>query len=149
MRSQRLDELTTFDDEGRVRVVVESPRGSRAKLVFDPELGAFVMKRALPGELAYPYDWGFVAGTKAEDGDPLDAMVLHELPSWPGMVIPCRPLALSRIAQCEKPGDDIVENDRVICVPDVPGVVARVDVEPMLRGILEATFLAIGSQTHA
>ncbi len=75
-----LHKLPARDDEGDVRVVVEAPRGSGLKLKYEPSLGAFEHGRMLPLGLTYPYDWGFVPGTKAEDGDPLDALVNDRCP---------------------------------------------------------------------
>jgi hypothetical protein len=62
----------TWADKNHVYAVVETPRGSRAKLEFDPKLGAFTLAKPLLVGLTYPYDWGFIPSTKAEDGDPLD-----------------------------------------------------------------------------
>jgi len=59
-----LGRLPTWDDDGRLLVVVEAPRGSATKLEYDPALGAFVVKRALPPGTVYPYDWGFVPSTR-------------------------------------------------------------------------------------
>ena len=70
------------------RVVVESPRGSNAKLKFDPELEAMSLSRPLTYGLTYPFDWGFVPGTRASDGDPLDAMLMWDSATYPGVVIP-------------------------------------------------------------
>jgi inorganic pyrophosphatase len=56
----------TWADSGHVHVVVETPRGSRAKLEFDPKLGAFTLAKPLVAGLTYPYDWGFIPSTKAE-----------------------------------------------------------------------------------
>src|SRR6187397_2754701 len=76
------------------RVVVESPRGSNAKLKFDPELEAMSLSRPLTYGLTYPFDWGFVPGTRASDGDPLDAMLMWDTATFPGVVIPCRALGI-------------------------------------------------------
>jgi inorganic pyrophosphatase len=77
--------LPTWADGDRVHAVVETPRGSRAKLKFDPKLGAFTLAKPLLAGLTYPYDWGFIPSTKAEDGDPLDVLIIHDargIPAW-------------------------------------------------------------------
>jgi len=111
----RLHTLPPRDGEGAVRVVVEAPRGCGIKLKYDPDLGAFEYGRALPLGLAYPYDWGFVPGTRAEDGDPLDALVLCDVPSYPGVVIPCRPIGAVLLDQ--KEDGKRQRNDRLVLAP--------------------------------
>src|SRR5215470_15866796 len=91
--------IPPYDDDGTLRIVVETPRGSRLKYAFDPRCDAFVVKRELMLGLAYPYDFGFIPGTQAEDGDPVDAMVLHSSATYPGMVLPCRALGLVAVRQ--------------------------------------------------
>ena len=114
-----LDQLPSYDAEGNLRVVIETPRGASTKLKYDPELGVFMHSRALSLGLSYPYDWGFVPSTRAEDGDPLDVMVVHDATSFPGVVIACRPLAVLLVSQRKAGGnpDERVRNDRVIAVP--------------------------------
>jgi inorganic pyrophosphatase len=57
----------TWADSGHVHAVVETPRGSRAKLEFDPKLGAFTLAKPLLAGLTYPYDWGLrIAGSKSK-----------------------------------------------------------------------------------
>jgi inorganic pyrophosphatase len=73
--------------DGGFHVVVESPRGARIKMKYEPELGVLSGGRALPLGHVYPYDWGFVPGTKAHDGDPADALVYWDVPSYPGVVL--------------------------------------------------------------
>jgi inorganic pyrophosphatase len=110
--------LPPFVDSGDFRVVVESPRGSRVKLKVDPEYGVITISRPLPLGLVYPFDWGFVPGTCAADGDPLDAMVYWDVASFPGVVIPCRALGMLKVEQDSKrrPGER-ERNDRVIAIP--------------------------------
>ena len=109
--------LPSHAKDGSVHVVVESPRGSQVKLKYEPALGAFTLSRPLVLGLRYPYDWGFVPGTRADDGDPLDAMVLFDLPTYPGLVIPCRPIGVLELTQKRKQGGGRERNDRIIAVP--------------------------------
>ncbi len=111
-----LARLPARDPQGAVRVVVESPRGALVKLKYDVALGAMSVSRPLPLGLAYPYDWGFVPGTRAQDGDPLDALVYWDVASYPGIVIPCRAVAVVRLEQDSKTNGR-VRNDRVLAVP--------------------------------
>ncbi len=111
----RLDEIPAHAEEG-FHVVVESPRGSNLKLRYDPKLQALVGKRPLPLGFAYPYDWGFVPGTKAPDGDPVDALVYWDVPSFPGVVLTCRALGVLRLEQDAKSGGR-ERNDRLLAVP--------------------------------
>jgi len=78
-------------------------------------LRAFTVSRALPLGLIYPYDWGFVPGTKGEDGDPIDALALHEGATYPGVVLRCRPLGVVDLVQEGKNGP--LGNPRVILMP--------------------------------
>jgi len=111
-----LTTLSTHDDAGNLRVVVETPRGSAVKLKYEPELGAFVLSRRLALGVNYPYDWGFVPGTRAADGDPLDAMVCHDLATYPGVVIASCAVGVLRLTQ-SLPGKPPEDNDRLIVVP--------------------------------
>jgi len=112
----RLDRMAPFDDEGRLRVVVESPQGSRIKFVFDEDSGAFILSRTLSAGVVFPFDFGFVPGTRADDGDPLDALVLHEGHTFPGVVVPCTAIGVIEIEQSEDDGNRI-RNDRLIVIP--------------------------------
>ena len=94
-----LHKLPTWNDEGQLVCVVESPRGARAKFEFDPALKVFTLNRALILGIAYPYDWGFIPSTMAEDGDPLDVMVFHDTPTFPGVVMACDPIGALLVTQ--------------------------------------------------
>jgi inorganic pyrophosphatase len=111
--------LPAFASDDLFHVVVESPRGSTVKLKWDPELGATSISRPLAPGLSYPHDWGFVPSTKGPDGDPLDALVFWDVSSFPGVVIPCRALAVVQLEQNRQghPGER-VRNDRLVAVPD-------------------------------
>jgi inorganic pyrophosphatase len=110
-----LSQLPTYRGDGAIHVVVETPRGMAAKLKFEPELGTFIFSRSLKPGLHYPYDWGFVPGTVAPDGDPLDAMILYEVTGFPGLVVPCRAIAVLEVDQ-EEQGRRF-RNDRVMFAP--------------------------------
>jgi len=139
-------DLPSWDEEGRLRVVVETPRGCAFKVHYDATTLAFTYQRSL-SERRYPHDWGFVPGTVAEDGDPLDALVLHDDATWPGLVLPSEPLAILKICD-EKPGSNhAVENDRVIAVPAAGSKALRDALSAEKRNELAAFFQAVGEQT--
>jgi inorganic pyrophosphatase len=94
---------------------VETPRHAQAKLKYDPKLGAFTLSRALTLGLTYPYDWGFVPSTAAPDGDPIDALVLHNVTTSPGVILRCKPIGILEVEQTEKRGRQ--RNDRLMMVP--------------------------------
>lgn len=108
--------LPTRNNRGDVYVVVETPRGSAAKLEYDPELRVFSLSKALFLGLTYPYDWGFIPSTKGEDGDPIDALVLHDAATAPGLVLKCKIIGVLEVLQSEK-GKKGIRNDRLIAVP--------------------------------
>jgi inorganic pyrophosphatase len=141
--------LAPYDDEGHVRVVVEAPRGARVKLKYEPALGLFVYDRALTLGAAYPYDWGFVPGTRAADGDPLDAIVLGEAPTWPGVVIPTVLIGVIRLVQRKHGARRTVRNDRVVAAPtDAAAYAGARDVPRRLRRELEEFFVVASKGTE-
>lgn len=107
--------LAPFDAKGRVQMVVETPRGSAIKFKLDEKQGVFTVSRSLAAGIAYPFDWGFVPGTRSEDGDPVDALCLHSHATFPGAVLPCRCLALVSVDQNGSQGR--VGNPRLILAP--------------------------------
>jgi len=121
-----------------VVVFVEVPSGSRNKYELDEELGAVVLDRRLFTSMAYPADYGFVEGTLAEDGDPLDALVLVGEPTLPGCRIRARVVGVFRMADEKGP------DEKIICVPLKDPAWMRTtdvhDVPPELRNEIEHFF---------
>jgi inorganic pyrophosphatase len=140
----RYDALATYDRAGDFRVVIESPAGSRVKLKYEPELEAFTLSRPLVLGVSYPFDWGFVPGTRAPDGDPLDAMVLLDASTYPGVVITCRPFGVVRVTQRKGRGRE--RNDRVIGIAAESRRFDRVrdarDLPKRIRDEIEQFFLS-------
>ncbi|MBT9253050.1 MAG: inorganic diphosphatase [Brockia lithotrophica] len=87
-----------------VEVVIEIPRGSANKYEFDKERGRFVLDRVLYSPMFYPAEYGYIEETLAEDGDPLDALVLTTYPTFPGVVIESRVVGFLRMA--DEKGED-------------------------------------------
>src|SRR6476660_10646688 len=116
MAFSSLIELPPRDSDGTFRVVVESPKGSTVKLTDEEHLGTFMVSRALPLGISYPYDWGFIPGTRAADGDPVDALVLHAASTYPGVVLPCKVLGMVEVREDAKKGQRRT-NNRIIAIP--------------------------------
>jgi inorganic pyrophosphatase len=89
-------------------VYVEIPSGSRNKYEFDEELGGIVLDRRLFTSMSYPADYGYIEGTLAEDGDPLDALVLVGEPTFPGCRIRVRIVGVFHMEDEKGPDDKII-----------------------------------------
>jgi inorganic pyrophosphatase len=107
--------LPPFTEDGDVQVVVETPRGSRAKFAYEPKLESFALRKSLLTGLTYPHDWGFVPSTKGDDGDPLDIMIIHDATTFPGLVVTCRVIGVLQIEQKSRKKTE--RNDRLFAVP--------------------------------
>jgi len=103
---------TFVKKSNRIHAVIETPKGCAAKYNFDPETGLFKLKKILPEGMAFPFHFGFIPFTLAEDGDPLDVLVLMDEPSWPGCFIECKVLGVLEAEQ--KEGGKTERNDRII-----------------------------------
>jgi inorganic pyrophosphatase len=101
---RRGSEIVEFD------VVIEIPKGQRNKYEMDHETGRIRLDRMLFTSTRYPADYGFVEHTFADDGDPLDALVLLDEPTFPGCVICCRAIGMFRMR------DEMGLDDKVLCV---------------------------------
>jgi inorganic pyrophosphatase len=92
-------------------VTIEIPMGQRNKYEMDHETGRIRLDRMLFTSTRYPHDYGFVEETLGEDGDPLDALVLLEEPTFPGCLIRCRAIGMFRMR------DEAGGDDKVLCIP--------------------------------
>lgn len=115
MQPANLMKLAARDPQtGLVRVIIDTPRGSRNKYKFDEELAAFKLSRMLPAGMSFPFDFGSIPGTRAEDGDALDVMVLTESPLVVGCLVLVHLVGVLRATQTE--GRKRIRNDRLLAV---------------------------------
>jgi inorganic pyrophosphatase len=92
-------------------VFIEIPKGSRNKYEFDKERKAIKFDRMLFSAVHYPTDYGFIPDTLAQDGDPLDALVLVWEPTFPGCIIDARPVGVFKMT------DEKGVDEKILCVP--------------------------------
>ena len=97
-----------------INAIVETPKGSRNKYAYDEETDLIKLKRALPAGMVFPFDFGFIPSTIAEDGDPMDILILTDAPTFPGCLVESKVLGIIKVEQ-EEDGEK-VRNDRVIAV---------------------------------
>ena len=112
----KLPDAFTDEQQQHINAIIESPKGSRNKYAFDPTTELFKLKHILPAGTAFPLDFGFVPRTKAEDGDPLDVLVLTEQNLVSGCLVECRLLGVIVAEQRDKDGK-VERNDRLVAVP--------------------------------
>lgn len=107
--------LPAFDPEsGELNAVIETPKGSRNKYNYDPELGLFRLGGVLPAGAVFPFDFGFVPATLGGDGDPLDVLVLMDEPAFVGCLVPARLIGVIEAEQTED--EETTRNDRLVAV---------------------------------
>jgi inorganic pyrophosphatase len=97
-----------------ISVTIETPRGSRSKFKYEPAKRMYSLSKILPEGMVFPYDFGFVPGTEAEDGDPLDVLVLTDEPLFPGCLVVCTLIGVIELTQEDSAG--MKRNDRLIGV---------------------------------
>jgi inorganic pyrophosphatase len=102
------------DDKKTIQVIIETPKGSRNKYAFDPEQKIFQLMKVLPAGMAFPYDFGFIPSTLAEDGDPSDVLVLMDEPAFPGCLLKCRVVGVIEGVQGKEKKNE--RNDRIVAV---------------------------------
>src|SRR5205809_8048813 len=112
-----ISKLKPYDEqEEALNVVIETPQRSRGKYKYDEKSGCFELSKIMPAGMEFPYDFGFVPGTKAEDGDPLDVLIFLEVCVPVGCLVRCRPIGVIEAEQTEEDGR-VVRNDRILAVP--------------------------------
>ena len=116
---KNLAKLPAFVDDDTFNVVVESPRGSGVKLKYDLKSNVMGVSRPLPMGTVFPFDWGFVPSTMGPDGDPIDAIVIWDASTFPGVVIECTAGGSIQVEQNQTDGvrKNRIRNDRVLAVP--------------------------------
>ena len=92
-------------------VTIEIPKGHRNKYEVDHETGRIRLDRLLFTAMSYPADYGYVEDSLGEDGDPLDALVLLQEPTFPGCVVRARPIGMFHMR------DEAGGDDKILCVP--------------------------------
>jgi inorganic pyrophosphatase len=124
-----------------LNVIVETPKGSRVKYAFDFESGFFILSKTLPEGMMFPFNFGFVPQTLADDGDPLDVLILNQEPVVAGCLLKVRPVAVIKATQTEngKP----IRNDRIIgqaLAKEAPMELRSLKLEPQLVSQIETFF---------
>jgi inorganic pyrophosphatase len=114
--STSIDQVPVRAPEGGYNVVVETPRGSRVKFAYEPAAGLFRARKLLALGFAFPWPFGFFPSTLAEDGDPLDVLILTELDLPMGSVVRCNLVGGLAIEEEPQPGQRR-RNDRLLAVP--------------------------------
>ena len=97
--------------KGIVNLVVEIPAGSRNKYEYCSEAGVMALDRVLHSSVRYPFDYGFIPNTLADDGAPLDAMVIMDEPTFAGCLIKARPIGVLDMHDCG------AYDGKILCVP--------------------------------
>jgi inorganic pyrophosphatase len=115
MKKFPIDFLKPYEKSSRqLNVVVETPKGSRVKYAYDNKKGMFIVSKALPEGMVFPFNFGFIPGTLAADGDPLDMLILNAEPVVSNTLLFVRPIAVIKATQTEEEGAKPVRNDRLV-----------------------------------
>jgi inorganic pyrophosphatase len=152
-------QLKPFADD-LVQVIIETPKACRNKYAYDPEQGIFALRKVLPEGMVFPHDFGFLPQTLADDGDPIDVLLLMDVPAFSGCLIPARLIGVMEGEQIEDlPGNKKnggkkngkkgsvkkTRNDRLIAVAQATHTFANIqklaDLPEQFRKELEAFFV--------
>ncbi|HEY9733523.1 MAG TPA: inorganic diphosphatase [Drouetiella sp.] len=131
---------------GFVHSVIESPKGCQNKYKLNEEHGYFELHKVLPYGMFFPLDFGFVPGTRAADGDPLDVLVFMDEPTFTGCVAKVRLIGAITAEQRSKAVPQWTRNDRILAVSVVSHTHQKIgsidDIDPNLLGELEQFFIS-------
>jgi len=131
------------DGGGPVDVIIETPKGSRNKIKYEPSTRKFKLSKVMPEGMIFPYDFGFVPSTEAEDGDPLDVLVLTDDPLFPGCLVECTVIGALKAEQKEEGHRN--RNDRLIAVANQSLLYSETrtlkDLNPKVLEQIEAFFV--------
>jgi inorganic pyrophosphatase len=118
------DAIPTYpDDDGKlVHAVIETPAANRHKYAFVPQYGIFTLKQTLAEGLSWPYDYGFVPQTLADDGDPTDILVINDTPTFTGCLLEVRVLGAVLLRK-----NGVINNRLVACPKKQRGVTLKTD----------------------
>jgi inorganic pyrophosphatase len=110
--------------DGALQVIIETPKGSHNKFSFDPDQEIFSLKKVLPAGMVFPYDFGFLPRTLAEDGDPIDVLLLMDEPAFPGVLVSARLIGVIEGEQID--GKKRIRNDRLVAVAEATHMYANI-----------------------
>jgi inorganic pyrophosphatase len=117
-----------------VNLIVETPRGIRHKFAYETKSRLYKLKSTIAEGLQWPYDFGFVPGTRGDDGDPLDILFLNDEPTFPGCFAEARLLGIIRLAK------NGTQNDRLVaCAKRQGGIALSTDPYERIRDLPQAT----------
>jgi inorganic pyrophosphatase len=110
--------------DGLLQVIVETPKGCRNKFTFDPDQEIFSLKKVLPAGMVFPYDFGFLPRTLADDGDPIDVLLLMDEPAFPGVLVSARLIGVIEGEQVD--GKKRIRNDRLVAIAEANHMYANI-----------------------
>lgn len=123
----------------KLNAVIEIPKGSRVKYEVDKVSGIIMVDRIIPSSVVYPANYGFIPQTLADDGDPIDVLVLTSFPVVPGVLLHVRPLGGFAMLDDDKHDDKIIcvltsdrSFDGITCVSDLPEMLKQ-EIEEFFR----------------
>ena len=96
----------------KFEALIEIPKGSKAKYELDKETGILRLDRILYTSTVYPANYGFIPKTLADDGDPLDVLVLGADPIYPMTLVTCFPIGVIKMV------DDGAMDEKIIAIPE-------------------------------
>jgi inorganic pyrophosphatase len=131
------------DKPEQIHIIIDTPRGSRNKFKWDERLGMLKLSHVLTAGAVFPFDFGFVPGTRGADGDELDVLVLTDEPLFPGCLVPARLIGVIEAEQTQE--GKAFRNDRMLAVAIHSRIYAAVhdleDLPPSLLDEIEQFFI--------